>query len=169
MSETDRGKERRGLDGERPGSASAGAPPVETAPGAHKCFVCGPDNPIGLHLKFRLEDGACLSEFTPGENHQGYPGVIHGGMIYAALDDVMANWLYLRGARAYTARCEIRYRSPAREGETLLLVGRQTGRKRRLVEMEGIAKRASDGEVVALATATFVVIDEKEFAGATAR
>ena len=108
------------------------------SPGAHKCFVCGPDNPIGLHLTFRLEDGVCVSEFTPGENHQGYPGVIHGGMIYSALDDVMANWLYLRGARAYTARCEIRYRRPAHEGETLHLVGRQTARKRRLVEMEGI-------------------------------
>ena len=129
--------------------AFGGAPLTEAVAGAHKCFVCGPDNPIGLHLTFRLEDGVCVSEFTPGENHQGYPGVIHGGMIYSALDDVMANWLYLRGARAYTARCEIRYRSPAREGETLQLVGRQTGRKRRLVEMEGIAKRASDGEVVA--------------------
>lgn len=107
----------------------------------------------------------CVSEYTPGENHQGYPGVIHGGMIYAALDDVMANWLYLRGARAYTARCEIRYRKPAREGETLLLVGRQTARKRKLVEMEGTATRALDGEVVATATATFVVIDEEEFAG----
>lgn len=145
-------------------AGSGGASP-EAATGANKCFVCGPDNPIGLHLSFRLEDGACVSEFTPGENHQGYPGVIHGGMLYAVLDDVMANWLYLRGARAYTAKCEIRYRRPAREGEKLELVGRQTARKRRLVEMEGIAKRASDGEVVAIATATFVVIDEAEFAG----
>ena len=164
MTEDNRSGGRRGAG--RPASrpATAGPPFTEPSAGANKCFVCGPDNPIGLHLTFRLEDGACVSQFTPGENHQGYRGVIHGGMIYSALDDVMANWLYLRGARAYTARCEIRYRSPAREGETLQLVGRQTGRKRRLVEMEGIAKRASDGEVVATAMATFVVIDEKEFA-----
>lgn len=138
--------------------SSASAPRV-----ANRCFVCGPDNPIGLHLTFRLEDGACVSEFTPGENHQGYPGVIHGGMLYSALDDVMANWLYLRGARAYTARCEIRYRQPAREGEKLLLEGRQTARKRTLVEMAGTARRASDGQVVATTTATFVVINEGEF------
>ncbi len=136
--------------------------------GAHRCFVCGPDNPIGLQLTFRLEDGACVSEFTPGENHHGYPGVIHGGMLYCALDDVMANWLYLRGDRAYTARCEIRYHKPAREGETLLLVGRQSLRKGRLVRMEGTATRASDGEVVATATATFAIIDEGEFAPAAA-
>ena len=132
---------------------------------ANECFVCGPDNPIGLHLVFRLEDGACVSEFTPDGNHVGYPGVVHGGMIYSALDDVMANWLYLRGARAYTARCEIRYREPAAPGETLLLSGRPTARRRKLVEMEGAATRASDGKVVATASATFVVIAEGEFAG----
>ena len=106
-------------------SASRGPRP------ANECFVCGPDNPIGLHLVFRLEDGACVSEFTPGPNHVGYPGVVHGGMIYSALDDVMANWLYLRGARAYTARCEIRYREPAAPGERLLLAGRPTARRRK--------------------------------------
>lgn len=146
-------------------SASAARPAPAVRRAANRCFVCGPDNPIGLQLTFRIEDGACVSEFTPGENHEGYPGVIHGGMLYSALDDVMANWLYLRGARAYTARCEIRYRRPAREGEKLLLLGRQTARKRKMVEMEGAARRASDGQVVATATATFVVIDEQEFAG----
>ena len=153
------------------GAAAASMPnePARERPrAANKCFVCGPDNPIGLHLAFRLEDGECRSEFTPGENHQGYPGVIHGGMLYSVLDDVMANWLYLQGARAYTARCEIRYKRPAREGEKLTLIGRPTARKRKLVEMEGVATRASDGKVVATAAATFVVIDETEFAGVAA-
>ncbi len=125
---------------------------------ARRCFVCGPDNPIGLHLVFRIEEGECRAEFTPDENHQGYPGIIHGGMIYAVLDDVMANWLYLQGTRAYTARCEIRYRSSAREGEMLLLRGRERSRRRNLVEMEGRAVRANDGTVVATATATFVMV-----------
>ena len=112
MIEDSRGGGRRDTGRQASRPATAGLPFTEPSAGANKCFVCAPDNPIGLHLTFRLEDGACVSQFTPGENHQGYPGVIHGGMIYSALDDVMANWLYLRGARAYTARCEIRYRSP---------------------------------------------------------
>ncbi len=133
--------------------------PVRPPPPARRCFVCGPDNPIGLHLVFRLEGGECRSEFTPNKNHQGYPGIVHGGMIYAALDDVMANWLYLQGARAYTARCEIRYRHPAHEGERLFLAGRERSRRRNLVEMEGRATRAADGKVIATATATFALID----------
>ena len=140
---------------------------MSSARRANTCFVCGPDNPIGLHLLFRLEQGACVSEFTPGGNHVGYPGVVHGGLIFSALDDVMANWLYLRGARAYTARCEIRYREPAVPGQALLLSGRPTTRRRRLVEMEGTAVRVSDGRTVATAAATFVVLNEREFAEGT--
>ena len=36
---------------------------------AHECFVCGPDNPIGLHLVFRLEDGT-------GGQSRGVPAVV---------------------------------------------------------------------------------------------
>ena len=132
---------------------------------ANRCFVCGPENPIGLHLHFTLEDDECRAEFTPDENHVGYPGVVHGGMLYSALDDVMANWLYLQGARAYTARCEIRYKAPAAPGETLRLVGKPVSRKRNLIQMEGTAIRASDGKVVATTTGTFMIIDETEFVG----
>lgn len=142
---------------------------TEARAGARNCFVCGPENPVGLRLGFRLEDEACVSEFTPDENHVGYPGVVHGGMLYSAMDDAMANWLYLRGARAYTARCEIRYHEPAVVGQELRLVGRQTGRKRNVVEMEATAARACDGGVVATATAVFVIVDENEFEGVPAR
>lgn len=138
---------------------------TEARTGARHCFVCGPENPVGLRLTFRLEDGACVSEFTPDENHVGYPGVVHGGMIYSAMDDVMANWLYLRGARAYTARCEIRYHEPAAVGQALRLVGRQTSRNRKVAKMEATAVRATDGKVVATAAAVFVVLDETEFEG----
>lgn len=142
-------------------ATEAGTPPsIEPA---RRCFVCGPDNAIGLHLTFRISDGTCVSEFTPGPDHVGYPGVVHGGMIYSALDDVMANWLYLQGARAYTARCEIRYRRPAAVGEPLRLVGRPAGRNRNLVKMEGVATRAKGGQTVAAATGTFVILNDAEF------
>lgn len=136
----------------------------EPRQGARNCFVCGPENPVGLRLTFRLEDETCVSEFTPDENHVGYPGVVHGGMIYSAMDDVMANWLYLRGARAYTARCEIRYHEPAAVGQALRLVGRQTGGNRKVAKMEATAVRTTDGRTVATAAAVFVIVDETEFA-----
>lgn len=133
---------------------------------ANHCFVCGPKNPIGLRLKFRLEGDRCVAEFTPGEDHVGYPDVVHGGILFSALDDVMANWLYLQGDRAYTARCDVRYNTAVNVGNALRLEGRELKRKSRIVVMAGEAIRVSDGEVVAEAEGRFMIIKEQEFAHA---
>ena len=124
---------------------------------ANTCFVCGPGNPDGLQLSFRLEDEVCLSEFTPGKNHCGYDGVTHGGLIFSALDDVMANWIFLKGIRAYTAKCEIRYKAPLPTGTPVLLRGECQKQKARLVQMRGIMTRADNGDVVAETDASFMI------------
>lgn len=129
-------------------------------PDADGCFVCGPANPIGLRVTFRLENGFCRAEFTPADVHQGYDGVTHGGILFSVLDDVMANCLFLSGIRAYSARSEIRYRDPVPVGTPLRLEGRVKGRKGRFVMLEGRAFRAADGATVAEAESTFVVVDE---------
>ena len=68
---------------------------------ATMCFACGRDNPIGLHIDFHVDDDAvCTAEFTPTENHVGWQDTVHGGIIYAALDDVTANVLYQRRQKA---------------------------------------------------------------------
>lgn len=124
---------------------------------ANHCFVCGQGNPIGLQLHFRLEGDNCLAEFTPGPDHCGYDGVTHGGLIYSALDDVMANWLFLKGHRAYTAKCEIRYRDPLPVGTPVNLVGRCTRQRGRLAVLTGVMQRADTGDVVAETEASFML------------
>lgn len=122
------------------------------------CFACGPDNPIGLAIRFTLdEDGRCHGRFTPGENHVGYENTVHGGIIYAALDDVMANALYLDGRKAHTARCEIRYRAPLAVGETIALAGWIDSERRRLVRLKATATREADRTLVAEGDATFML------------
>jgi acyl-coenzyme A thioesterase PaaI-like protein len=129
-------------------------------PDANQCFVCGPDNPLGLRLRFRIEDEVCRAEFTPGPFHCGYANLVHGGIVYSALDDVMANWLFLQGIRGHTARCEIRYREPVELGDALLLEGRLVRRKGRLVILSGVATRASDNAPVAEAQGTFMIVEK---------
>lgn len=124
---------------------------------ANTCFVCGPGNPEGLHLVFRLEDNLCLSEFTPANNHCGYDGVTHGGLIFSALDDVMANWIFLKGIRAYTAKCEIRYKAPLPTGTAVKLIGECLKQKARLVQMKGTMVRVDDGTTVAETEASFMI------------
>ena len=130
---------------------------------AHNCFVCGPTNPIGLKLSFMIDDDVCRTEFTPGSNHEGYPGVVHGGMLFSALDDVMANWLYLKGARAYTAKCDIRFKKSVAVGDRLRLEGRQLETRGKMVRMEGKAFRERDGALVAESVGTFMIINPEEF------
>ena len=121
------------------------------------CFACGPDNPIGLQIKFQLEGGTCRGVFTPNETHVGYRNTVHGGIIYAALDDVMANVLYLQDMKAHTAKCEIRYRKALEVGQTINLTGWIEQKRRRLVVLKGEARTASDEILVADCEASFML------------
>ena len=124
----------------------------------NRCFVCGPHNPVGLQVEFRIEDGLCKAEFTPSADYCGYEGVTHGGIVFSLLDDVMANWLFLQGERAHTARCELRFREPTPTGGKLLLEGELIKRKGRFANLAGRAFLADTGQLVAEATATFMVL-----------
>ena len=129
------------------------------APGrrANHCFVCGPDNPLGLRVKFRLDEGVCRAEFTPGDDHRGYDTLTHGGILFSLLDDVMANWLWLQGEQAFTARADVRYRAHLPIGTPVRLEGRCTRRKGRLAVMEGRVIRQDTDEVVAESTGSFML------------
>ncbi len=124
---------------------------------ANRCFVCGPGNPAGLNVRFHLDGDVCRAEFTPGEAHVGYDGVTHGGILFSLLDDVMANVVFLRGERCYTAKAEVRYRQPLPAGTPVRLEGRQQRRKGRLAMLEGRVMRADNGSVVAEATGSFMI------------
>ena len=129
---------------------------------ADACFVCGPENSIGLRVSFRLDGDICRAEFTPEARHQGYDGVTHGGIIFSLLDDVMANCLFLRGIRAYTAKSAIRYRAPVPVGTPLRLEGHELKRKGRFVILEGRVLLAEGGDVVAEAESTFLLVTMKD-------
>ncbi|MDX1405419.1 MAG: PaaI family thioesterase [Woeseiaceae bacterium] len=123
---------------------------------ATMCFACGPDNPIGLKIRFALNDGICTGEFTANENHVGYENTVHGGIIFSALDDVMANVLYLQNIKAHTARCEVRYRQALQVGEPVLLRGWIENERKRLIVLKGEVRLASDNSVVADCEASFM-------------
>jgi len=127
---------------------------IEAAP---MCFACGIDNPVGLKICFDVQGDECTAEFTPNENHVGFSDTVHGGIIYTTLDDVTANILYQQGRKAHTAKCEIRYRQPARVGEKLMIKGWIETERRRLIILKGEIRRASDDVVVAECESSFML------------
>lgn len=124
---------------------------------ARMCFACGPENPVGLHIRFVLSDGICTGEFRPTINHVGYKDAVHGGIIFSALDDVMANVLYLQDIKAHTARCEIRFRQALAAGDSIFLKGWIESRRKRLFLLKGEA-RLADGTLIADTEASFMMV-----------
>ncbi len=124
---------------------------------ANRCFVCGPNNPIGLHMTFSLEDGRCVSEYTLGDEWIGWRDQVHGGILYAMLDDVMANWMYLHDEIVFTARCEVRYRQPLEVRVPIRLEGWPLARRRGYVKMRGMVTRLDTRVLVAEAEAGFII------------
>ena len=104
-----------------------------------------------------MADGVCCGEFTPDQRHVGYRNVTHGGIVFSLLDDVMANWLWLQGLTAFTAKADIRYRAELPVGAAVRLEGRCLARKGRLAQMQGKVIRQSNDELIAKAAASFMV------------
>ena len=123
-------------------------------------FVSGQLNPSGLRLHYELEHGEdgrrmVVTEWTPGEEHVGFPGVAHGGLLAAILDDSMGRVAVLRRRWVVTARMEVRYRAAAPLGVPLRFEAWETRHRRQAMHAEGRA-RLGDGTVVADAGATYL-------------
>jgi uncharacterized protein (TIGR00369 family) len=128
----------------------------------HWCFGCGRQNPIGLKLTF-FEDGEYVSApWTPLREHQGYQGIVHGGLISTVLDEVMSWAIYTRKLWAVTGSINVRFRKPVNVGEPLTArawVASVTGRK---VDVRAQLVRDSDGQVLAEGSALFIRVPEEQ-------
>lgn len=121
------------------------------------CFACGARNRHGLHLRFRRDGaGAVVCRYEPKPEDQGFPGVMHGGVLAALLDESMA-WAMWSADRALgvTAKMETRYRRSVGTVDTLVVRGRVLRARGRRIEVEATVDDVA-GERLAEATALFM-------------
>ena len=138
---------------------------MKKQPNSQMCFVCGLENPIGLKMAFYQDtEGRVVAEFTPGDEHQGYPGVVHGGIVTAMLDETLGRVAIAAERWMVTGRINIRFRQPIPLGETLTVVGEVVAWKKRVLEARGEI-RLADGQVGAEATGTFLEIPPEQADG----
>ena len=126
-----------------------------------RCFVCGQHNPYGLHLSFRRENDSVVADFLPREEHQGFPGVIHGGIVAAVLDEALNRTSLLSAHPAWTmtGRLEVRYRRYVPYGERLRVRAILIGERGRMIQASGTLTLADDEQVVlAEAQGTFMAL-----------
>lgn len=125
------------------------------------CFGCGEDHPTGLRLRMSGEKERVEGSFVVTEHHQGAPGLAHGGVLSAAVDEAMGFLLYLLAAPAVTGHLEVDFRRPVPVGSRLELKGqvdRVEGRKI-FASMTGTV----DGQPSVEASAIFIKVNLEHF------
>jgi len=132
------------------------APSGRPQPSSALCFVCGTQNPHGLAATFYDDGRQVWTEVRPAEHHQGWPGVLHGGVVTAILDETIGRVAFLHDRWVQTAKLEVRFKKSAPLGEPLRAQGRLVQDRRRLMEMGGELVHATTGELLAEATGVFV-------------
>ena len=118
----------------------------------HYCFVCGENNPSGLHLKFSIHEDKVFTEFIPRKIHQGYKDIIHGGLISTILDEAMVKAALMQGIPAVTAELTVRFRNPLLAGEKAIIEAAILTSNRKIIEATASMKKA-DETVIAEGTA----------------
>lgn len=126
------------------------------------CFGCGPENAAGLHLRFERDGDVVRTPLTLPERHVGAPGLAHGGVVCAILDDVCGAVPMVLQARSVTAKLDVDFAAP-------VVLGRALVAEAWLVSFEGrklrIASRLLEGDqVLATGRALFITVPREHFA-----
>ena len=126
----------------------------------HWCFACGRLNEAGMHLDFDVSQDRAETRFTPQRQHEGYDGMVHGGIVTALLDETMGWAIFHQGIWGVTARLTVTFRQPVPVGEELRVSGEVARQRSRAIDTRGTVARAIDDTVLAEAEATFLVMPE---------
>jgi acyl-coenzyme A thioesterase PaaI-like protein len=129
------------------------------------CFGCGDLHPTGLHLVAHVGEGANLTaEFKVTHDHQGAPGLAHGGLLSLAFDEALGKLMWLIRSPAVTARLETDFLKPVPMGSTLHITAEISGQVGRKVYTRAEGRLNSpDGPLAVRAAALFVVVPMSHF------
>lgn len=121
-------------------------------PYTRDCFVCGAHNQHGLHLRFRREGDEVLADFTPQQQHAGFRGIVHGGILATVLDEAMF-WAAASTTKRFclAAELNVRFVSKVIVGQKLTIIARLRADRGRLWESSA-ELRSEAGTVCARAT-----------------
>lgn len=137
-------------------------------PNSDYCFVCGRKNPRGLYMKF-YDNGRneVMAHHTIPAVYQGYPGVVHGGIVAAVLDEAVGRVALIGNHHhfMFSLKLEVKYRHPVPTETPLQIIGRVIKLRGRLGQAEGHIL-LPDGTLAAEATMTLADVPAELLANA---
>jgi acyl-coenzyme A thioesterase PaaI-like protein len=129
---------------------------------SNMCFVCGVNNDFGLHANFYETDAnELVALIDPPEQHQGYPGRMHGGIAAAILDETIGRSICNgKDEQIWSVTMELktRFRKPIPLGQVLKVVGRVTAEGTRSFEGTGEIV-LPDGEIAVSAEGKYLKVN----------
>lgn len=137
-------------------------------PNSRMCFICGLENPVGLRLHiYETEPGVVETEYTAPEHFQGYPGILHGGIVASILDEIASRAHMGSDPKnprfLFTAKLEIKYRRNVPIGKPLKIVGKAGKTRARSAESWAGMYDAETNELLAEAAALLMDVREEQF------
>lgn len=128
------------------------------------CFGCGGANPRGMKLEFASDNARrrIIGRFRLGEEYQGGPGFLHGGIIATLLDEAMGKMNRFRGATAVTAELNVEYRRPVRVDEEIIVEAFEVKQEGRELFHESEIRNAA-GDLLARGRGRFVTVDRERY------
>ncbi|HJM88269.1 MAG TPA: hotdog fold domain-containing protein [Dehalococcoidia bacterium] len=133
----------------------------------HYCFGCGRHNPIGLHLAFQRDGDGMTATYLPRPEDQGFPGIMHGGLLGLVLDEAMGWAMYADELFAVTAKMETRFRRQVGLDAPLTVHSRITRRRGRRIELQATVSDEG-GDVLVEGSGLFVRMPAEQEAAALA-
>lgn len=113
---------------------------MKKQPNSDHCFICGRKNPHGLYMTFydNGQDEVC-SEHSVPDAYQSYPGIVHGGIVAAMLDEVVGRVAMIDDHHHFmmSVKLEVKYRRPVPTETPLRIVGRVVRLRGRLGQAVG--------------------------------
>jgi acyl-coenzyme A thioesterase PaaI-like protein len=124
---------------------------------AKHCYVCGTHQQEGLHAFFYvLESNRLLTVYEPKEAHFGYPGMLHGGVMSALLDEGMARAYQITHDEPFgvTMKLDVKYLKKVQTTKTLYVVAKVIKDTSKIFYTEGYL---TDGiDIYAKADASYI-------------
>jgi len=137
-------------------------------PNSKMCFICGLENPIGLHLHiYEVEPGMIETAYTAPEHFQGYPGVLHGGIVGALIDEISARAQMGSDPNnsrfMFTAKLEVKYRQNVPIGRRLRIIGKAGKSRSKSAEAWAGIYDAETNELLAEGTTLLMNVPDEQF------
>lgn len=139
---------------------------MKKLPNSRNCFACGLDNEGGLQLTFYAkDDGSVECQYSVARRYEGYPGIVHGGIVSAILDEASGRAFMTEDPNRfmYTARLTTRFRRHVPIEQPLRIVGRALKDRGRSAEAEAKIF-GPDGDLLAEGEALLVALAPEDIA-----